>query len=176
MFNMRKTGVRLLYRMGSQSGQQTQILKSRKKQLQFIDVFEHFLNPRLIARESAVRFWREEKLSVSQIASRLGVSRDLVVTSLRKARVYRAKRKANRSASAQVPFGWRREKNRLVPHKAEREVLQKIVKAHQEGASLNKIAESLNLLGAKTKNNGQWHAKTVGRILRRANRPFLEET
>jgi len=111
---------------------------------------------------------------LSQIAEKLGTSRDRVRNTLARLKISRPKSAADSALTAQVPFGWKKEKGKLVVHLAEHRVLEKITKARAEGESLHSIARSLTIAGIKAKNGGKWHARTVSRILER-NESFLKK-
>ncbi len=158
--------------LGSQSGQQTQIPSATT---QFIDIFSHSLNQALTFETEIPRLFTQEKLSLSQIAEKLGTSRDRVRNTLARLKISRPKAPADSALTAQVPFGWKKANGKLVAHVAEQRVLEKITKARAEGESLHSIARSLTIAGIKAKNGGKWHARTVSRILER-NESFLKKS
>ena len=64
-----------------------------------------------------------------------------------------------------VPFGYRRNGDRLEPVAKELETVRRMHAWREEGASLREIARRLNAQGVESKHGGAWSHKTVGYIL-----------
>jgi site-specific DNA recombinase len=66
----------------------------------------------------------------------------------------------------QVPYGFDRDGDRLVPNAAELAIVKEIYdRRHRGGQSLQAIARELNAQGVRTKRWGRWHAEQVRLIL-----------
>lgn len=74
-------------------------------------------------------------------------------------------KKAHLQPYAQLPFGFDREGEVLIPNEAEQALLRKMREWRTAGCSLRDIADRLNSMGAAAKNAGRWHASTVRQIL-----------
>ncbi len=148
--------------MGSQSGDQT---KNRPPGTYLVDTFSQSLCRDLDFDVQIPALYVQERLSLKQISERLGVSRDLVRQVLKRANI---KVQATRRAldmTGQTPFGWKREKGRLVPHVFEQKIVVRIVEGRRSGLSLHAIARAFNGEKVETKNGGRWHAKSISQIL-----------
>ena len=60
-----------------------------------------------------------------------------------------------------VPFGWRREGDRLVHDDREQRILTRIRRARGRGLSYEKVARSLNAADIPAKRGGRWYAMAV---------------
>lgn len=67
----------------------------------------------------------------------------------------------------QIPYGYQRDGNELMPDPQEQAVLARILDMRQQGMSYHAIARALNAEGVPSKDAGKWHAMTVRRILQR---------
>ena len=65
-----------------------------------------------------------------------------------------------------VPFGYRRNGDRLEPVAKELGIVRRMHAWREEGASLREIARRLNVQGGDSKRGGAWSHKTVGYMLR----------
>lgn len=74
-------------------------------------------------------------------------------------------KKAHRQMYAQIPFGYDRAEDALVPNMPELELVDRMHKLRQAGCTLRGIAERLNAERVPAKNDGRWHASTVRQIL-----------
>ena len=75
-------------------------------------------------------------------------------------------KKAKGDVYSPIPYGFRREGNKLVTDENEMRVVQNIRNWREEEYSLRRIASQLNNAGIPAKNGGQWYASTVRYILR----------
>jgi site-specific DNA recombinase len=64
-----------------------------------------------------------------------------------------------------VPFGFRREGDRLIPDDSEQRVLVRIRRLRGRGYSYDRIARSLNGSGIRAKRSGKWHSMSVRSVL-----------
>lgn len=65
-----------------------------------------------------------------------------------------------------VPFGFRREGDRLVEDRAQRDAATYAVSLHYDGMSYAGIARTLNAENRPTPRGGRWHATTVRRLVK----------
>ena len=78
-----------------------------------------------------------------------------------------AHKKAQSEVYGTTPFGFNAVEGRLVEVRAESEIVSEILSHREAGASLLKIAESLNAAGIGGKRGGRWYASTVSYLIRR---------
>ena len=64
-----------------------------------------------------------------------------------------------------MPFGFRRDGERLVRHEEEQGVLARMRRLRAKGKSYNAIAGALNGSGVPAKRGGAWHAMSVRSVL-----------
>jgi len=76
-------------------------------------------------------------------------------------------KKAKGLVYSPVPFGYRREGNRLIPVALEQNILESMLSMKSEGRSYRWIAEYLTEQGIPTKNGGKWYPGTIRRMLMR---------
>lgn len=74
-------------------------------------------------------------------------------------------KKSHLQIYAQIPFGYDRAEDALVPNMPELELVDRMHKWRQAGCTLRGIAERLNAERVPAKNDGRWHASTVRQIL-----------
>ena len=74
-------------------------------------------------------------------------------------------KKAKGEVYSPIPYGFRREGNKLVADENEMTVVRNIRNWREEEYSLRKIASQLNNAGIPAKNGGHWYASTVRYIL-----------
>lgn len=74
-------------------------------------------------------------------------------------------KKAHLQPYAQLPFGYDRQEDILVPNERELDLVRKMHKWRAEGCTLRAIAGRLNHGNVPAKNDGKWHASTVRQIL-----------
>ncbi len=74
--------------------------------------------------------------------------------------------RANRLAYNQAPYGFRREDKRLVELPEEQATIKRICALKAEGASLRKIAATLNAEGIPSKKGKLWQAQVIADTLR----------
>jgi DNA invertase Pin-like site-specific DNA recombinase len=60
-----------------------------------------------------------------------------------------------------LPYGLRRQGDRLIVHDAEQAVLARMRRLRAKGKSYNAIAQSLNRAGTPAKKGGNWFASSV---------------
>lgn len=157
--------------MGSQSGQEANRTATR---VHLRDRFGHSLCAELRNEVEVPRLYVEEKLSLKQIAVRQGISRVLVRRLLREAGIEPEPKRRTLDLTGQTPFGWKRDRDRLVPHVAEQRIITRMEEARRNGLSLHGIARAFIAEGVGTKNGGRWHAKSVSQILK-CNARLLSE-
>jgi site-specific DNA recombinase len=75
-------------------------------------------------------------------------------------------KKANRKVYSHPPYGFECQGDSLVPVEAEQAVISRIRLMNANGCSLRKIAAALNGDGVRSKQGGQWVAKTIRDVLR----------
>ncbi len=124
--------------------------------------------------DSEIQRLYTEKLSLKQIAERLGISRDRVRTGLARAKIRVKASRRSLDLTGQTPFGWKKERGKLAFHGAEQKIISRMVEARRAGLSLHAIARTLSEEGVKTKAGGRWHAKSVSQILE-CNARLLKE-
>ena len=149
-------------KMGSESGEQT---KNRTPGTYLVDTFSHSLCRELDFEVQIPALYVQEHLSLKQISVRLGVSRDLVRETLKRAKVKVQPTRRALDMTGQTPFGWKREKGRLVPHVAEQKMIARMVESRCSKLSLHAIARAFNDENIQSKNDGRWHAKSISQIL-----------
>ena len=74
-------------------------------------------------------------------------------------------KKANGQVYARVPFGYRRNGNRLEPVAEELIVVRRMREWQEGGVSLREIARRLNAEGVPSKLGGRWSHRTVGYMI-----------
>ena len=93
------------------------------------------------------------------------MERNMIAERTRLALAYK---RAQRQVYGQIPYGYRREGNTLVPVPEELEVIALIRKLREAGLSYTAIARELQARGIPTKTGRRWHHQTIRRILDRA--------
>lgn len=156
--------------MGSEPGQRA----NRPNPLLFIkDTFKHDLLKHLVAEDQVLNLYVQDKLSLKQIALRMGVSRDFVRKALFKKGIQVIHGRRETDLTGQIPYGWRKLKGKLTPYRKEQEVIERIKRARERGLSLREISRRLNESGIATKEGGRWHAKSLSQILNRLKRTTI---
>jgi DNA invertase Pin-like site-specific DNA recombinase len=102
------------------------------------------------------------RMMLTVIASLGELERSLIASRTADALAFK---KSRREVYSPVPFGFRREGDRLVPDPEEMALVVRIRKMHAAGVSLNRIAGTLNEEGISGKTGGRWYATTVRKIL-----------
>lgn len=74
--------------------------------------------------------------------------------------------KSQKKIYGPTPLGFQRNCVKLVEDKEELAVVRQIRSQRQQGWSLQKIADGLNLNGTRTKKGKKWHHTTINRIVR----------
>lgn len=157
--------------MGSHFKRQT---KSIVPGTYLVDTFSHSLCKELDLNVEIPRLYTQNQLSLKQIEGHFGVSRDFIRKTLKAAGVKVQSTRRALDLTGQTPFGWKREKGRLVPHLAEQKMIARMVEARRDGLSLHAIARAFNQENVRTKNGGRWHAKSISQILK-CNARLLDE-
>lgn len=107
-----------------------------------------------------------EGLSVAQIASEIGSSKEAVRKGLFRAGIKPRAPYENHGHPSQPAFGTRIVKGRAVPHLGELRTSKMVYQYYSDGLSLRRIAALLNQKKIPTKTNrGAWHPEMVSRIL-----------
>ena len=107
-----------------------------------------------------------EKLSLSQIASECGASKDSVRKGLVENGIRLRSAHQNHGRPSQPRFGKRLIKGSEVEFKHEQRVIEAIVRMRKEGLSLRAIARCLTEMRVSTKCRGKkWHPEMVSRVL-----------
>ncbi|AWG65278.1 resolvase [Mycobacteroides abscessus] len=91
--------------------------------------------------------------------------REMITDRLESAR--KAKAAAGGYAHGALPYGYRSEGGKLVPHRLEQDALRRMVELSGDGYSTRQIAAKLSEEGHPTKRGGNWVGATVARILSR---------
>lgn len=76
----------------------------------------------------------------------------------------------NNKVYSPVPYGYDRVDKDLVINPAEEKVIKYMLQLRKEGHGFRKIATRLNNESIKSKQGGQWYAKTVEHIVQRKNK------
>ena len=86
------------------------------------------------------------------------------------------KRKRREKTGGSVPYGYRptgADKVRLEPEQAEQQVISRILRWREQGASLRQIAAKLEKRGIQSKQGNKWSAKILAELIARAKRDAL---
>lgn len=113
--------------------------------------------------------YREEKLSASAIARRIGTSSSAVSDYLQRYGLIR-EAKEEKKRPQQVPFGYDYKNGKLVPNPKEQETIRTVRQLRAAGLTLRDIAAHLNRKLVATKRGGVWDPNTVRKILERPQR------
>jgi hypothetical protein len=139
-----------------------------------VDCFKHDLLKYLVLEDQIHDLYVRDKLSLKQIALRMGVSRDYVRKTLFRKGIPVIHGRRETDLTGQIPYGWRRREGKLVPFRREQKVIEQMQAARERGVSLHKIAKRLNERGVPTKAGGMWHARSVSQILDRKASLFAD--
>ena len=134
--------------------------------LTLIETFEkagitfHSLNEKIDTSTAMGRFFLNITASLAQM------ERDLISERTKDALQMKI---ANNERAGQVPFGYRvaAERNTLIPHKEEQEVIKATRRLRSKGLSYRAICEALNKAGYRPQGK-YWHPQTVKNILKKA--------
>ena len=74
-------------------------------------------------------------------------------------------KKSKLEAYSPTPYGYRKVGMKLLPDYTEQQVLLQISKLHEEGNSLRKIADWLNINNIPAKGGGRWYSSTIHYML-----------
>jgi len=74
-------------------------------------------------------------------------------------------KKAKCEVYSPIPYGFKRDGDKLVPCESEQRVIVDIIRKKRRGMSLRAIAADLNVAGIPAKRGGIWYASTVKNIL-----------
>lgn len=84
--------------------------------------------------------------------------------------------KAGKLAPSQIPFGFRAlEDGHVVADERQQATVGRVIELRDEGLSMQRIADQLNVEGRLTKHGHAWKAPTVARVLKRAAKPGRRE-
>ncbi len=139
--------------------------RTKTPPIQHLDTIDFFSISPLKNTSLLAEKYLKNSLSTTQIASELGVSRSAVKERLREIGVLNGRASRHSYLTGQTPFGWKKERGKLVPHLGEQRVLQEIKELRASAKSLRSIAQILNSKSIKSKNGETWHAETVRRAL-----------
>lgn len=117
-----------------------------------------------------------KKLPFSEVVVRLGVSPTTVRRVCRTLKIGRYSEQVPSkliSNSSQVPFGWKTTNGVLEKDPNEWKWIEQMHQFRLEKKSFHWIARFMTQKGVKTKNGGQWFAKTISQILKRS-KEFLK--
>lgn len=78
-----------------------------------------------------------------------------------------ARRLQERAPGGDAPYGFRREGGRLVPDRAEQEVVAKVVALRGQGATFQAISDALLADGHTPRRGGRWAPQTLSNIVAR---------
>ena len=76
-------------------------------------------------------------------------------------------KKAKGEVYSPIPYGYKRDGNKLVPYDREERVIEDIQEMRKQGLSLRAIALQLNRQGVPAKKGGQWYGSTVAYLLKK---------
>lgn len=93
--------------------------------------------------------------------------RSMIALRLRSGR--RRKHERGGYAYGAPPYGWQSVNAELKPIPKEQKVIARLRDLRDQGATLRAMADTLNADEVPTRRPGQWHAATVGRVLKRAD-------
>jgi DNA invertase Pin-like site-specific DNA recombinase len=109
------------------------------------------------------------RVLIRQVLGAIGqYERALITARLQAGRAAKAARGGY--AYGAVPFGWRVEGGRLVPHRAEQQGVAMAAGLRAQGRSLREIARELDGAGYKPRRAAKWSAEGVRMVLARALR------
>ena len=86
---------------------------------------------------------------------------------------YKNNTKGQSAFFGQIPYGYKNTNGKLIKNIDEFELIKTVHILHKQGYSLRKICEYLSDKGIQTKNNKNWHANTIKKIL---NKHFSKNT
>lgn len=115
------------------------------------------------------RKYLDEGKSPTQIAKELGVSVSGVRNSLSEFFLTKDEDSKRHYIPGEIPYGWKKSKGMLIPHKGEQSVIAEIKLLREQGHSLRTIVKVLNEKGIKAKYGGKWHPESVRRALQKQN-------
>ncbi|MFC1515557.1 recombinase family protein [Thermodesulfobacteriota bacterium] len=75
------------------------------------------------------------------------------------------RKKKNGEVYGVVPFGYKRFKGKLLPHKDEQEIVQTVLGLRDQGLNYSMISRELNRIGHKTKKGNHWYPQTVKNVV-----------
>lgn len=107
-----------------------------------------------------------EKLSIRQIAKEITSSKEAIRANLIRFGIPLREKSKPHGRPAQVPFGMRKVKGKLVAFKKELNVKEAVLEMRKQGMGLRVIARALSQLKIPTKEKGKaWHPQMVKRLL-----------
>ena len=111
-----------------------------------------------------------KKLTSSQIAQKLGVSRSTVSKYQKRYGIQALPIGTNKKRTRGVAFGEKIVGGKVLSVTKEQKVLEALQVWRTQGQTFQEIADRLNLLGTPTKSGkGKWHRKTIQQILSRTD-------
>lgn len=117
-------------------------------------------------KDYLIQKYTVEKLSARQIAVLIGCAHSTINDALARFGITKTRR-----IGGHVPYGYKMENGRRVPHVREQKVIDQILRAHDRGWSNRRIAEWLNSRGVKSPSQqGRWYGPAIARIIRVARK------
>lgn len=109
---------------------------------------------------------------MNQIARDRGCARSVVRSALAKANIQTKSVTELNCSKGQLAYGEQLVSGKIVPHKAELKVVQKILELRGAGATYSAVADWLNAQRVPTKNGVKsWQRPTVFKIIKQAAAP-----
>ena len=135
------------------------------------DILEFFTRPKRVKTSVLTNLYQNKDLTSSQIADKIGVSKQTVLNRLRKAGI---KNSSNKGRSPKnythpnPPYGYKVRNQRLCPNSKEIRVIRLIVGAiEQQGLTLSATARLLNEKGYLNRKRCQWGHFSICKIYKR---------
>ncbi len=157
-------------------GGPTRIQDEHREPLYYFDIIEHSISPYNISAAYISILYLEEKLSISQIAEKLGVSKSLITKRLHSLNIKRGTKKKpinnpKNYLAPNCPYGYRVVKLQLLPFQKEIKVCRLILRLINE-EKLSYRATARKLVDMKIKNRKgeiSWGHEVISSIYRRWN-------
>jgi hypothetical protein len=115
-----------------------------------------------------------EGLSIAQISSQIFSSKEAVRQNLIRFGIPIREAHKPHGHSAQMKFGKQMRQGKVIPHLAEKRVIEAVVEMRRSNMSLRQIAKFLSKVGVPTKRRGvAWHPEMVKRLLSSSDEPTV---
>lgn len=125
---------------------------------------------RCVADPELILQFYQQGLSVDGITKHLSCEKGSVLRALKKYGIHFNTELKPLFFASDLPFGWKENAERLVPHSGEQWILDKIEADVSQGVSLAQISSTLNSARIKTKSKGDWNPDMVSRVVKKNRR------